>query len=88
MHQPDTAIRADTNAEIKAEDLEYPPQDLPEPRLTENAQTVLAKRYLKKNEDLEPIESPKDMFWRVAREIASAAKPWKWRSRPPGSRPG
>ncbi|MBT8462550.1 MAG: hypothetical protein KJO44_08490, partial [Gemmatimonadetes bacterium] len=52
-------------------DLETAPVDLPEPRLTDNARTVLSKRYLKKNEELEPIETPSDMFWRVARVIAS-----------------
>ncbi len=70
MHRPDTAIRSDTDIETRATDLETPPRDLPEPRLTDNARTVLAKRYLKKNEDLEPIESPSEMFWRVARVIA------------------
>ncbi len=71
MHRPDTAIRSEADVETRAPDLETPPRDLPEPRLTDNARTVLAKRYLKKNEDLEPIESPTDMFWRVARVIAS-----------------
>jgi ribonucleoside-diphosphate reductase alpha chain len=71
MHQPETAIRAGTDVENQHVDLETPPRDLPQPRLTENALTVLTKRYLKKNEDLEPIESPSDMFWRVARVIAS-----------------
>ncbi|MDX1579920.1 MAG: ribonucleotide reductase N-terminal alpha domain-containing protein, partial [Gemmatimonadota bacterium] len=46
------------------------PSDLPKADLTENARTVLGKRYLRKNEDLEPIEEPEQMFWRVARVIA------------------
>jgi ribonucleoside-diphosphate reductase alpha chain len=71
MHQPDTALRAGGKAESEALILETPPGGLPEPRLTENAHTVLAKRYLKKNEELELIESPTDLFWRVARVIAS-----------------
>ncbi|MFQ5890363.1 MAG: LAGLIDADG family homing endonuclease [Gemmatimonadota bacterium] len=50
---------------------EVTPDDLPEPRLTENAKTVLARRYLKKSDDGEPIEEPRDMFWRVARVIAA-----------------
>jgi ribonucleoside-diphosphate reductase alpha chain len=50
---------------------EITPDQLPEPDLTENARTVLPKRYLKKNADGEPVERPRDMFWRVARVIAS-----------------
>lgn len=48
------------------------PVDLPPAQLTENARIVLAKRYLKKNEQGEPIEDPETMFWRVARVIADA----------------
>ena len=47
------------------------PDELPEPQLTDNARTVLPKRYLKKNTEGEPVERPRDMFWRVARVIAS-----------------
>src|SRR5512139_2952129 len=42
------------------------------PSLTSNALTVLKKRYLKKNAQGEPIETPADMFHRVARVIAGA----------------
>ena len=48
------------------------PADLPPADLTDNARIVLGKRYLKKNEDGEPIEEPEVMFWRVARSIAEA----------------
>jgi len=48
-----------------------PPAELPEPTLSENAKTVLARRYLLKGEDGRPAEEPRDMFWRVARVIAS-----------------
>jgi len=51
-------------------DLETPPAYLPDPDMSDNALTVLARRYLKKNDDGEPIETPRDMFWRVARVIA------------------
>lgn len=40
--------------------------------LTENAEKVLRKRYLKKNEDGIIIETPEEMFRRVARTIARA----------------
>ncbi len=48
------------------------PDDLPRATLSENARIVLGKRYLKKDENGEPIESPETMFWRVARVIAEA----------------
>lgn len=48
------------------------PSDLPPATLSANARIVLAKRYLKKDVDGEPIEEPETMFWRVARTIAGA----------------
>lgn len=48
------------------------PDDLPPARLSDNARIVLAKRYLKKDEAGEPVETPETMFWRVARVIAEA----------------
>jgi ribonucleoside-diphosphate reductase alpha chain len=44
----------------------------PEAYLTPNARTVLMKRYLMKDEDGEVIESPDEMFRRVAANIAQA----------------
>lgn len=46
--------------------------DLPPLKLSANAQIVLRKRYLKKDDTGEPVESPEDLFWRVARAIAQA----------------
>lgn len=42
--------------------------------LTENARTVLAKRYLIKDENGNPVETPEDLFWRVAKTIADGDK--------------
>ncbi|GAV26523.1 ribonucleotide-diphosphate reductase subunit alpha [Carboxydothermus islandicus] len=43
-------------------------------KLTENALKVLEARYLARNEKGEVIETPEQMFWRVARAIAEAEK--------------
>ncbi|MFL5494474.1 MAG: vitamin B12-dependent ribonucleotide reductase [Gemmatimonadales bacterium] len=41
-------------------------------RLSPNAITVLEKRYLIKDDAGQPVETPEDLFWRVARTIAEA----------------
>jgi ribonucleoside-diphosphate reductase alpha chain len=41
-------------------------------RLSDNAVTVLKRRYLIKDENGHPVEEPEDLFWRVARNIATA----------------
>src|SRR5688500_1245073 len=40
--------------------------------LTQNARTVLEKRYLIKNDKGQPVEQPEDLFWRVATVVAEA----------------
>ncbi len=50
------------------------PEDVPAANLTENARIVLAKRYLKKDEQGNPTEEPETMFWRVASVIAGTDK--------------
>ncbi|RUA02248.1 MAG: ribonucleotide-diphosphate reductase subunit alpha [Deltaproteobacteria bacterium] len=45
---------------------------LMKPDLSDNARTILEKRYLKKDADGQVIESPADMFSRVARTVAVA----------------
>jgi ribonucleoside-diphosphate reductase alpha chain len=52
------------------------PKDLPKGEWTKQAQKVLGERYLVKNEKLEPIETPEQMLWRVAWEIASSEVTW------------
>ena len=68
MRAPETAIQAEATPPSTGQ--RVTPADLPEPSLSDNAITVLGKRYLKKDDDLKIVESPKDMFWRVARVIA------------------
>ncbi|UCE90822.1 MAG: vitamin B12-dependent ribonucleotide reductase [Methanobacteriota archaeon] len=45
-----------------------------EPQTSANAKTVLERRYLRKGDDGKPIETPRQLFERVARAIASAEK--------------
>jgi ribonucleoside-diphosphate reductase alpha chain len=64
--------------EIKKKVGERPdiPFDLPKGEWTEQSLRVLKERYLVKNDKLEPIETPEEMCWRVAWEIASAEARW------------
>ncbi|MCU0853215.1 MAG: vitamin B12-dependent ribonucleotide reductase [Thermoplasmata archaeon] len=45
-----------------------------EPQITANAKVVLERRYLKKDDSGKPVETPRQLFERVARAIASAEK--------------
>ncbi|MBN1681117.1 MAG: adenosylcobalamin-dependent ribonucleoside-diphosphate reductase [Anaerolineae bacterium] len=40
--------------------------------LNDNARTVLRKRYLRRGEDGQPVETEQEMFWRVAYHVAKA----------------
>jgi ribonucleotide reductase alpha subunit len=40
--------------------------------LSDNARTVLRKRYLRRGEDGQPVETEQEMFWRVAYHVAKA----------------
>jgi len=44
------------------------------PELSSSALKVLEKRYLKKNAEGRVVETPQDLFRRVAREVASMDK--------------
>lgn len=48
------------------------PDHLAKVTLPEHAATVLSKRYLRRGPDGEPIETPEELFWRVAYHIAEA----------------
>ncbi len=45
-----------------------------EPQITANAKVVLERRYLRKNDEGKPVETPRELFERVARGIAIAEK--------------
>lgn len=48
--------------------------ELIEPQLSKNSIAVLEKRYFRKDKEGNIIETPKELFWRVASNIASAEK--------------
>ena len=48
------------------------PKDLIDPQLSKNAAYIAKTRYAFRNEKGEPIETPKDMFWRIAHYISAA----------------
>jgi ribonucleoside-diphosphate reductase alpha chain len=64
--------------EIKKKIGERPeiPKDLTKGEWTEQSLRVLSERYLMKDENLNPIETPEGMCWRVAWEISSAEARW------------
>jgi len=63
---------ADSSELAKNEDAET--AETLKPNLSENALRVIEKRYLMKDRERKPIETPEGMFRRVARHIASAEK--------------
>ena len=76
------SFKAPTYDEIKKEitkkvgQMPQRPNNLPKGEWTEQALKVLSERYLVKDNDLKPIETPEDMLWRVAFEVASAEARW------------
>ncbi|MFW3147333.1 MAG: vitamin B12-dependent ribonucleotide reductase [Thermoplasmatota archaeon] len=48
--------------------------ELQEPVLTENAMTVLKRRYFKKDDEGNVVETPRELFFRVAKNIAGAER--------------
>ncbi len=55
-------------------DIPQPPANLAEPKLSENSWYIGKTRYAKRDAEGNPIESPKEMFWRVAYNIAAAER--------------
>jgi len=68
--EPNVRTTGDAAVILDATD---PPASLIDPDLSSNAVTVLERRYLKKNpESGEVIETPRQLFWRVATCVAKA----------------
>ena len=65
-HQKSTALHARSNGHVG------PPMPLRDLPLSENARTVLTKRYLRRGPDGKPAETIHEMFWRVAKHVADA----------------
>ena len=52
------------------------PEGLPTIELSENSRQVLVKRYLRRGQNGEPVESIEEMFWRVAYHVAKVEENW------------
>jgi ribonucleoside-diphosphate reductase alpha chain len=52
------------------------PADLPTVDLSENARTILTKRFIRRDSTGQPTESAEEMFWRVAYHVADAEREW------------
>jgi ribonucleoside-diphosphate reductase alpha chain len=52
------------------------PSDLNEVDLTENADQVFTRRYVRRDGNGEPVESIEETFWRVAYHVAKAEADW------------
>lgn len=62
--------KSNTRTELRA----TVPADLPEPAITPNAMKVLEKRYLGKDEKGKVVENARQMFWRIAENLAQAER--------------
>ncbi|HUS85004.1 MAG TPA: ribonucleotide reductase N-terminal alpha domain-containing protein, partial [Anaerolineales bacterium] len=52
------------------------PEDLRAVKLSDNAKMVLGKRYIRRGEEGQPIETADEMFWRVAYNVALVEEEW------------
>ena len=74
METDQTGVDVEVNNEItRTPSL---PEDLRAVELSDNAKTVLGKRYVRRGEDGQPIETVDEMFWRVAYNVALVEDEW------------
>jgi len=68
----------ETAAQSKKSLLPTPPmpKKLPKIELTENSRQVLMRRYVRRGDDGQPVETVEEMFWRVAYHIAKVEEIW------------
>lgn len=52
------------------------PQDIPSIELTDNARTILEKRYLRRGPNMKPVETVDEMLARVASHVAAVESTW------------
>lgn len=52
------------------------PQELGKVNLDENGRTVLVKRYIRRGNMGQPVETAEEMFWRVSYHVAEAELEW------------
>ena len=52
------------------------PDNLPAVELTDNARQVLTRRYVRRGDDGQPVETVEEMFWRVAYHVAKVETEW------------
>ncbi len=52
------------------------PEDSIEVALSDNARKVLVKRYVRRGQEGQPVETVEEMFWRVAYHVAFVEKAW------------
>ena len=53
------------------------PKDLPKVDLTDNARQVLLRRYVRRGDDGQPVETVEEMFWRVSYHVAKIEQSWE-----------
>lgn len=73
-----TTILDESNkiAEIQkiGRDIPKPPENLAEPKLSDNAWYIGKTRYARRDANGQPVETAKELFWRVAYNIAAAER--------------